>query len=192
MNSSLSANVKSFGALQIIAIQSANKMHAAAEQRKKDDQVLQENIKKQVAEEQAAFKQRQLDIKALIAQKTFAAKQEIEKNKEAARAAKEKAETEKREYDALIKKQEEYADRLGKAFVSKLGAFEIRQLKKQWSAAIEYASSYYDKMNEIRVVTGKTEQDAERIGASYRKLAKELSVTSTELSEAAVTFYRQG
>lgn len=47
-------------------------------------------------------------------------------------------------------------------------------------------------MNEIRVVTGKSEQDAERIGASYRKLAKDMKVTSTELSQAAITFYRQG
>lgn len=65
-------------------------------------------------------------------------------------------------------------------------------LKDQWSAAVDYASAYYDAMNEIRVVTGKSEQDAERIGASYRKLAKDMKVTSTELSQAAITFYRQG
>ena len=57
---------------------------------------------------------------------------------------------------------------------------------------MDYASAYYDKLNEIRVVTGKTEAEAEKIGASYRKLAKEMKVTSTELSQAAVTFYRQG
>lgn len=69
---------------------------------------------------------------------------------------------------------------------------EIRLLREQWNAAVEYASTYYDKLNEIRVVTGKTEQEAEQIGASYRKLAKEMKVTSTELSQAAVKFYRQG
>lgn len=76
--------------------------------------------------------------------------------------------------------------------VQRFGQIEISFLKKQWKEAIDYASSYYDMMNEIRVVTGKSEQEANKIGASYRRLAKEMSVTSTELSTAAITFYRQG
>ena len=65
-------------------------------------------------------------------------------------------------------------------------------IRDYWNGAIEYASSYYDKLNEIRTITGKTEEEANRMGKNLRKLAKEMSVTSTELSQAAVTFYRQG
>lgn len=42
------------------------------------------------------------------------------------------------------------------------------------------------------MVTGKTEAEAAQMGASLRSLANEMKVTSTELAQAAVTFYRQG
>ena len=68
----------------------------------------------------------------------------------------------------------------------------MRELRKLWSEAIKYVSTYYDKMNEIRVVTGKTQQQADQLGNSLRKMASEYSVSSTEMAEGAVTFYRQG
>lgn len=42
-----------------------------------------------------------------------------------------------------------------------------------WKQAVEYSSLYYDKMNEIRIVTGMTEQEAENLGESYRQMAKD-------------------
>jgi len=76
--------------------------------------------------------------------------------------------------------------------VTVVGGASLKLIKDQWKSAIDYASSYYDTLNEIRVVTGKSENDATKMGQNFRNLAKEMKVTSTELSKAAVTFYRQG
>jgi len=67
-----------------------------------------------------------------------------------------------------------------------------RALAQFWQEAWKYASEYYDKMNEIRIVTGKTEQESAAIGTSLRNLAREMSVSSREMAEGAITFYRQG
>lgn len=84
------------------------------------------------------------------------------------------------------------SERWGNQIATKIGQFSLSMIRDYWNGAIEYASSYYDKLNEIRTITGKTEEEANRMGKNLRKLAKEMSVTSTELSQAAVTFYRQG
>lgn len=73
-----------------------------------------------------------------------------------------------------------------------VGRIALSAIREQWNAAIDYATSYYDTLNEIRVVTGKSEAEATQMGDNFRKLAKEMKVTSTELAGAAVTFYRQG
>lgn len=68
----------------------------------------------------------------------------------------------------------------------------LRGIRSLWNNMTEYAETYYDKMNEIRVVTGKTEEDAEALGERYRDLAREMKVSSTSIAEAAVTYFRQG
>lgn len=68
----------------------------------------------------------------------------------------------------------------------------IRAIRKVWGEATKYVTEYYNKMNEIRVVTGKTQQQADQLGNSLRKMASEYNVSSTEIAEGAVTFYRQG
>lgn len=112
--------------------------------------------------------------------------------------------------EAIVRKQEELDQAVAKyrdeeaqqkynetyAFVERgvtmAGRVLISALREQWSAAIDYATQYYDTLNEIRVVTGKNEAEATQMGDNFRKLAKEMKVTSTELASAAVTFYRQG
>lgn len=42
------------------------------------------------------------------------------------------------------------------------------------------------------MVTGKTQDEADRLGEKYREMAKALNASSTEIAKAAVTFYRQG
>lgn len=107
--------------------------------------------------------------------------------------AKEKAAKEQqKQNEQLIKEQEQLRGRWGNAIATKVGAASLKLLKDQWKSAIDYASSYYDTLNEIRVVTGKSENDATKMGQNFRNLANEMKVTSTELSKAAVTFYRQG
>lgn len=41
-------------------------------------------------------------------------------------------------------------------------------------------------------MTGKSDAAIQKMGQSYRKLAAQMSVTSTEIAEAAVEFWRQG
>ena len=110
-----------------------------------------------------------------------ALKEHQKAQEEAARAAEENA-----------KKMEEYQKKWATYAVSALGAASLSILKKQWTEAVNYAKSYYDALNEIRVVTGMTESQAMSMGQQMRDLAKEMKVTSTELSQAAITFYRQG
>lgn len=68
----------------------------------------------------------------------------------------------------------------------------MRGLKSMWNGMVEYAKDYYDAMNEIRIVTMMSEEEAEKLGSSYRQLAAEMSVSSKEIAEAAVEYWRQG
>ena len=68
----------------------------------------------------------------------------------------------------------------------------LRGLRTIWRNATQYAQEYYDKLNEIRIITGRSEADVARLGQSYRALAKQMNVSSTEIATAAVEFWRQG
>lgn len=68
----------------------------------------------------------------------------------------------------------------------------VGAVKNFWHDAWTYATQYYDKLNEIRVVTGQTAQQSEQVGQKLRTLAQEMSVSSSEMAEGAITFYRQG
>ena len=57
---------------------------------------------------------------------------------------------------------------------------------------IEYVTEYSDKMNEIQIITQGTDQEAERLGKTYRNIAEQMNVSSLELADAAVYFTRQG
>lgn len=91
-----------------------------------------------------------------------------------------------------MQKRQEEMKRTAEEIIKIVGRFSLNLLKEQWSAAIDYATTYYDKLNEIRVVTEMSEADAAKLGESYRNMAEDMNVTSTELASAAVTFYRQG
>lgn len=99
----------------------------------------------------------------------------------------------KQELDGIDKLEKNHGDELQGILNRYLSiGIVMRELRKLWGEAIKYVSEYYDKMNEIRVVTGKTQQQADQLGDSLRKMASEYSVSSTEMAEGAVTFYRQG
>ena len=59
-------------------------------------------------------------------------------------------------------------------------------------AAVEYCTQFYDKLNEIRVVTGKTQAQADALGESFRDIARNMGVSSQEIADAGITYYRQG
>lgn len=68
----------------------------------------------------------------------------------------------------------------------------IRTISNLIKNTTEYVSEYYDKMNEIRIITGKTESEAEKLGQTYRDLAASMSASSLDMADAAIYFTRQG
>ena len=68
----------------------------------------------------------------------------------------------------------------------------LRGLTSIWRNATGFAQQYYDKLNEIRIVTGKSQQQANQLGTSYRNLARNMKVSATEVAVAATEFWRQG
>lgn len=68
----------------------------------------------------------------------------------------------------------------------------MRGLRTMWREATEYASTYYDKLNEIRIVTGMSESKSLKLGESYRQMAKDMKVSSADIVSAATEFWRQG
>lgn len=65
-------------------------------------------------------------------------------------------------------------------------------LENMWSDALDYARTYYDLLNEIRIVSGYSEDQVKVLGQQYRDIAREMKVSSTEIAEAAVEYWRQG
>ena len=58
--------------------------------------------------------------------------------------------------------------------------------------AVEYCTTFYDKLNEIRIVTGKTQEEADAVGKSFRDIAREMGVSSQDIAASGITYYRQG
>lgn len=68
----------------------------------------------------------------------------------------------------------------------------LRGLTSIWRNATHFAQAYYDKLNEIRIITGKSQTQTNQLGASYRKLARDMKVSATEIAIAATEYWRQG
>lgn len=60
------------------------------------------------------------------------------------------------------------------------------------SDAITYTNQLDNSLNEIRIVTGKTQEQVTGLANSYNKLAKEMSVTTAEIASEAANLFRQG
>lgn len=86
----------------------------------------------------------------------------------------------------------QFLDKIGTKLVEQTVTWTTNTLKNMFQDAISYASEYYDLMNEIRIVSGYSEEQAAKLSAEYRTLAKEMSVSSTDIAKAAVEFWRQG
>lgn len=116
----------------------------------------------------------------------------VKKTGELGLAQMKKIDAEAEQAAAKAQKAADKAEKQAERLLNIVGRFSLKLLRDQWNAAVDYATSYYDKLNEIRVVTGKSEEEANKLGTTYRQMAEEMSVTSTELASAAVTFFRQG
>lgn len=76
--------------------------------------------------------------------------------------------------------------------VSMMRRLLMQVMRQAFRDAIEFAKEYSAALNEIRVVTLKTQEEAERLGDSYIRIAREMKLTSTEVARTAVELYRQG
>ncbi|MCE5220063.1 MAG: phage tail tape measure protein [Clostridium sp.] len=59
-------------------------------------------------------------------------------------------------------------------------------------SAVSYISEMDNALNEVRIVTNKTQQEVNDLALSYNKLGKEMNVTTKELTQTAADLYRQG
>ena len=115
-------------------------------------------------------------------------KKNAEEERKAAQAAKERAQEEKE----IARQQEQQKQLVDQIFKRLVQMVALRALRTMWREATQYATEYYDKLNEIRLVTGKTQEEANALGQQYRDMADELKVTSASLVSSVASLYRQG
>lgn len=58
--------------------------------------------------------------------------------------------------------------------------------------SIGYLTVLDNSLNEIRIVTGKTDEEVTKLAKSYNNLAKEMGVTTKEIASEAANLFRQG
>ena len=68
----------------------------------------------------------------------------------------------------------------------------IRSITNLMNNMVEYVSEYSDKMNEIQMITMKTDSEVAQLAETYRNLAADMSVSSLDMADAAIYFTRQG
>ena len=68
----------------------------------------------------------------------------------------------------------------------------IRTISNIMNNMVEYVSEYSDKMNEIQMITMKTDDEVAKLADTYRNLAADMSVSSLDMADAAIYFTRQG
>lgn len=85
--------------------------------------------------------------------------------------------------------QKQIVDQIYKRMIQMVA---LRALRQMWQEAVKYATEYYDALNEIRLVTGMSQDEANQLGQQYRELADDMHVTSTSLITSVTSLYRQG
>lgn len=151
---------------------------------------------------QAADIRRKLNAEKQISSELVNQNKSLSKNESVVQRLKVLAEARKtgeKQVAAAQKEQEEklksvstFYDQILRSMTHMMVMWVGNALKSFWSDALDYAKSYYDQLNEIRIVTGTNEEQADRMGQTYRSMAKEMSVSSSEIAKAAVEFWRQG
>jgi TP901 family phage tail tape measure protein len=64
----------------------------------------------------------------------------------------------------------------------------LRELQK----GIEYVNQLDNALNEIRIVTGNSQEQVNKLAKSYNELSKAMNVTTTEVVKTSAELYRQG
>jgi TP901 family phage tail tape measure protein len=73
-----------------------------------------------------------------------------------------------------------------------LGMTMFYQSLRFFSNGIKYVNDLNKALTEISIVTGKSQVEVDQLGEEYANLAYQMRVTTKEVAEASVTFYRQG
>ena len=68
----------------------------------------------------------------------------------------------------------------------------IRSISSLMQNMIEYVTQYSDKMNEIQMITLKSNDEVSQLADKYRDIAKEMNASSLDIADAAIYFTRQG
>ena len=68
----------------------------------------------------------------------------------------------------------------------------IRTISNLVNSTVEYVSEYYDKMNEIQIITQKSNAEVAQLADTYRDIAEMMNVSSLDMADAAIYFTRQG
>lgn len=68
----------------------------------------------------------------------------------------------------------------------------IRTINNLISNTVDYVSEYSDKMNEIQMITLKSNSEIDQLGKRYRQIAEDMNVSSLDMADAAIYFTRQG
>lgn len=59
-------------------------------------------------------------------------------------------------------------------------------------SSVGYVVELDNSLNQIRIVTGQSQQEVQKLANSYNNLAKEMSVTTSEIASEAANLFRQG
>ena len=68
----------------------------------------------------------------------------------------------------------------------------IMQTIRFFEYGFRYAVEMDSKLNEIAIVLGKNQEEVRELAREYNELAKQMGVTTREIANASVEFYRQG
>jgi TP901 family phage tail tape measure protein len=83
-------------------------------------------------------------------------------------------------------------DTMYRTMVAMLTIQAVRMLRDAWREALSFVKQYYDALNEIRIVTGYTQEQADKLADRYLKLADKMKVSALDISKMGATLYRQG
>ena len=68
----------------------------------------------------------------------------------------------------------------------------IRTVTSLIRNSVEYVSEFSNKMNEIQIITQKSDDDVAKLAQTYKQIAKDMNVSTLDMADAAIYFTRQG
>lgn len=73
-----------------------------------------------------------------------------------------------------------------------IGMTAFYQTLRFFTNGVKYVNELDKALTEVSIVTGQTQGQVSALGMEYQRVAKEMAVSTKQIAEASVTFYRQG